>query len=91
MNISEKKDAIQQVIVDAKALLKSLQEECPHESGSYAYGSNTGNWCPSDDSYWRNHHCSDCDGQWREWSEDNYGVKNPEYSRDLGSLWKEVR
>ena len=91
MTVDEKKSALLTIINDAHLMLKSLQDECQHECGIYQYQSNTGNYHPQDDVYWRNHWCVSCDKQWREWSTLEDGSKNPAYTKALGVNWKEVK
>lgn len=40
--------------------IESLRDQCSHENITGRYKSNTGNWCPSDDSYWIEANCLDC-------------------------------
>ena len=37
-----------------------IQSKCLHDRGEYSYGSNTGNYDPSCDSYWVDFKCHDC-------------------------------
>ena len=39
----------------------SIQEDCSHDRIVYKYGSNTGNYDPSCDSYWVDIECLCCD------------------------------
>ena len=43
------------------AQIKELQSQCMHENFTGYYECDTGNWCKSDDSYWINLICLDCD------------------------------
>lgn len=84
--------ALRQSIKDSQLKIQSIQSECPHESGVYAYGANTGNWSDSDDSYWIRCVCGSCDLNWSEYSEDTYGVKNPKYREIPNSPnWRQAR
>ena len=40
--------------------IECFRNKCPHENITGRYKSNTGNWCPSDDSYWIDVNCLDC-------------------------------
>lgn len=44
--------------------LLEFQETCPHIVVTMEYKSNTGNYDPSADCYWRDYHCHDCDKRW---------------------------
>lgn len=46
--------------------LYALQASCPHSGHLFKYRSNTGNYSPSDDSYWTEHTCDDCGKYWTE-------------------------
>lgn len=69
MNIKEKLDTINQIIIDAKDLKNALQDECEHPLYTAKYGGDSGNWCSSDDSYWVDLHCPDCDWRMRAYSD----------------------
>lgn len=43
----------------------ALQASCPHTHVDTKYGSNTGNYDPTADSYWIDFHCTDCDKRWQ--------------------------
>ncbi len=43
----------------------SLKESCTHPNATGEHGSNTGNWCSQDDSYWISCSCPDCGKRWR--------------------------
>lgn len=51
---------------DAQAKIKSIQKKCTHPDQycQYIYHSDTGNWSPSDDSYWTDYFCSRCLKHW---------------------------
>lgn len=89
MNTKEKVLALESIIHDAQESLRAVRYACTHENGEYVYECNTGNWCPSDDIYWRTNQCFDCGKRWTEDSEDYDGVKNPKYTKDPGPNWKE--
>ena len=44
--------------------LSELQELCTHPDITKQYRGDTGNYDPSQDSYWINWHCPDCDKRW---------------------------
>ena len=44
-------------LVEAK---NRIIEECDHADVTRVYKSNTGNWCPQDDSYWTEFTCNTC-------------------------------
>jgi hypothetical protein len=46
--------------------LTEFQNGCPHINVVKTACSNTGNYDPSDDSYWYTFKCPDCDKFWRE-------------------------
>jgi len=47
----------------------AVQTAYPHADLKSTWGSDTGNWDPSADSYWKDYHCQDCDKRWRVYSE----------------------
>lgn len=44
--------------------IKEIQESCLHQNATFKYDSDTGNWDKSQDRYWRDYHCPDCDKRW---------------------------
>lgn len=44
--------------------LYELQTICTHPDITKKYCGDTGNYDPSQDSYWINWHCPDCDKRW---------------------------
>lgn len=50
-----------------KLEILQLQESCMHVNKLGILGSNTENWCKSDDTYWVDHTCSDCGKYWRDY------------------------
>lgn len=44
----------------------SKHQRCKHTKVIKVAGSNTGNWCPSDDFYWYNCNCPTCLKRWTE-------------------------
>jgi hypothetical protein len=53
-------------IVRANKDLAEYQESCKHKEATFKYGSNTGNWCPADDAYWKTFDCPRCGKHWSE-------------------------
>lgn len=51
--------------------IAEIQKICQHDDVKASYGSNTGNYDPSNDSYWINVECLDCSKKFRAYSEDN--------------------
>ena len=45
---------------------KILQQECQHLNRISKREGSTGNWDRSEDCYWINHYCPDCDKRWIE-------------------------
>lgn len=43
-----------------------IQNRCAHANRTYKAGSSTGHYDPSDDIYWKDFHCPDCDKRWTE-------------------------
>lgn len=50
-------------LVDVK---NQIIEECDHADVTRVYKSNTGNWCPQDDSYWTEFTCNTCGKKWHK-------------------------
>jgi hypothetical protein len=46
--------------------LQRIQNKCKHPSAIKVYGGDTGNYDPSNDCYWTDFHCPDCNKKWRE-------------------------
>ena len=48
--------------------LHKIQSKCSHPNGAVTivYKSNTGNYDPSQDCYWKEMHCKLCDKDWIE-------------------------
>lgn len=51
---------------------QKIRDLCQHEKITYKHKSNTGNYCPSDDSYWAECCCLVCDKKWDESQQDAY-------------------
>jgi hypothetical protein len=58
---------IKKQIKDLYAKLESIQNECSHPKAALTSvnDGNTGNYDPSADSWWTDHHCTLCDKKWR--------------------------
>lgn len=41
-----------------------LRRDCPHPTPTLKYCGSSGNWDRSDDAYWIEWHCPDCDLHW---------------------------
>lgn len=61
------------IIEHIYAEIERLQNEvlrqqglCSHRNLKRTPRSDTGNWCKSDDCYWYEFHCQDCDKFWTE-------------------------
>lgn len=46
--------------------LKLIQTNCPHPNKQTENKADTGNYDPSDNCYWKEHFCPDCDKKWVE-------------------------
>lgn len=65
VKIAEKREKLEAVIAEAQKAIKSLQETCNHSGNlTYQYYGSSGNWSKSDDEYWMEWHCKDCDKRW---------------------------
>jgi hypothetical protein len=53
-------------IAELQTQLYLHQKKCKHLNVVKKAGSNTGNWCPQDDSYWYDCFCPTCLKKWRE-------------------------
>ena len=53
---------------EVNAKIKKIQEECSHPEPCLEKipKANTGNWDPSEDSYWYSCYCSLCEKRWTE-------------------------
>jgi hypothetical protein len=45
-------------------MTEKIQSECDHKNKTMEYKSDTGNYDPSQDAYWINHVCPDCEKRW---------------------------
>lgn len=64
--VAEKRAEIESRLHKAQAELLALQSECEHAFATYENRASVGNYDPSMDCYWRNHHCADCGKHWTE-------------------------
>jgi len=66
--IKQRADDAKRMIADATAALAAVQAECTHpkEGLSITPRSNTGNYDPSADSYWKEFDCTLCGKRWTE-------------------------
>jgi hypothetical protein len=55
-------------IKELQAKIEKIQSECSHPESARkeTRGSDTGNWCPQDNSYWIDVECGLCEKRWRE-------------------------
>ena len=65
--------------------IKNIKKQCKHpeKDCQYVNRGDTGNWCPSDDSYWTNHYCARCDTQWITDGSNSYGKKVDKIDRNI--------
>jgi hypothetical protein len=45
---------------------KALQQECQHPNKDSKRDGTGSMWCKTDEAYWINHYCPDCDKRWTE-------------------------
>lgn len=62
--IQRKRQTILNKQVKLSEELYELQMLCTHPDLTKKYGGNTGNYDPSQDSYWIDWHCPDCGKRW---------------------------
>lgn len=91
MDIRAKISELNSIISKARHHIIQLRSNCPHKEGYYVYGGDSGNWCPSDDCYWKNFTCLDCGKEWTEYSELPGGRRNPNYHQNPIGDWNEKR
>lgn len=75
-------------IDDLSNQLISIQDKCDHQKAFYSYGSDTGNWCSSDDSYWIDLWCPICRKRWRVNYDSDEGYNIPEGAVEVDNLNK---
>jgi hypothetical protein len=64
--IQKQRDKIKAKINEWTVKLRELEQACPHTNVSRKAKADTGNWCPSDDTYWYEFKCPDCGKFWIE-------------------------
>lgn len=64
--IIKERDAIKVVYEELRKREKALQEACPHDNHTRTARANTGNYDTSQDYYWYDCYCPDCDKRWTE-------------------------
>lgn len=62
--VQRKRQSISDKVAKLSGQLWDLQAACSHPDVTKQYRGDTGNYDPSQDSYWINWHCSDCDKRW---------------------------
>lgn len=80
MEFKELVEARDKALGEYKRLTKLVEDTCVHpkETLEVKYESDTGNYSPSDDSYWVNIYCPVCKCYWRADSKDDNEVyRNP--------------
>ena len=60
VDIKDKVVRIEAMMSTLRKELQIIQENCPHKNKEGEYDSDSGNWCPDDDSYWISARCLDC-------------------------------
>lgn len=63
--ISKKIKKLLDTLEKTRKSISKVQSECPHEKRVFTYGANTGNYDPSNDSYWKDYFCPTCEKRWR--------------------------
>jgi len=63
--IRELREHYQARIRAAQQALITLVESCPHVGATVVPRGDTGNYDPSADRYWNDHHCPDCGRFWQ--------------------------
>lgn len=64
--LNEEVNKCQRKIIKWRTKLKDLQDACPHTDAVKVNKADTGNWCPQDDSYWKECSCPTCGKDWVE-------------------------
>jgi len=61
-------ESLKNQIKEIQAKIEKIQEDCSHPPLvlQKIHKSNTGNYDPSNDSYWIDFHCQLCDKRWRQ-------------------------
>jgi hypothetical protein len=66
-------------IAEIQILIKQLQGVCPHDNLTYKYGGDSGNYDRSQDEYWIDWHCNDCEKRWTTSQENSYHLTTVVY------------
>lgn len=64
LKIKRKVDKLKEKIDNAYKEIKEVQATCQHPNADKKYCGSTGNYDPSNDSYWIDFHCQDCNKRW---------------------------
>jgi len=64
--IVRKRQAVERKMKKLCEDLSQLQESCPHKNADYVPRGSSGNYDPSNDSYWYDITCLDCGKRWVE-------------------------
>lgn len=63
--VKAKRLKLEAIAAEAHAALKTLRETCDHSGTvTYKYRGDSGNYDTSQDSYWIEWNCHDCDKRW---------------------------
>lgn len=89
MSTKEKHTELHKILSQANRMIQNLQHECSHPEGVFEYKSDTGNYSPSNDSWWKEMTCDHC-GKWWQIYDHAYGKRNPEYYNNKPN-WKEIK
>lgn len=65
-NIRKEFERFTNIINKANVKINELRKKCNHSMATKEYKSNTGNYDPSCDSYWREFNCPECGKYWTE-------------------------
>lgn len=61
MTAKEKIAKLQDGIQKLQLIIKEIRNKCPHKNVIEKFGGSTGNYDPSNDCFWKEVHCIDCD------------------------------
>jgi len=64
MKTHEKVKLLEDTIYNIELMIGEIQAKCEHLNHEKQYGSNTGNYDPTADSYWITYKCKDCAKRW---------------------------
>ena len=65
--IRETKTEYDLVISEVKGKIEALQDVCKHPNVTKVSRSDTGNYDPYEDRYWKEYSCPDCDKRWTDY------------------------